>query len=71
MQQDWILNVLTDLKTFALANNLDALARQLDDTAIVALAEFAALEKRTHDQPHGDEFAGCDYSGKTGPVGRA
>eukprot|EP00326_Haptolina_ericina_P031530 CAMPEP_0181247610 /NCGR_PEP_ID=MMETSP1096-20121128/44707_1 /TAXON_ID=156174 ORGANISM="Chrysochromulina ericina, Strain CCMP281" /NCGR_SAMPLE_ID=MMETSP1096 /ASSEMBLY_ACC=CAM_ASM_000453 /LENGTH=39 /DNA_ID= /DNA_START= /DNA_END= /DNA_ORIENTATION= len=39
MRSDWILDVLTDLKTFATANDLPVLAEQLDDTAIVALAE--------------------------------
>ena len=47
MRSDWILDVLTDLKTFARANDLTALAEQLDDTAIVAMAEIAALKGKT------------------------
>lgn len=43
MRSDWILDVLTDLKTFARANGMPALAEQLDDTAIVAMAEIAAV----------------------------
>ncbi|MEM6888363.1 MAG: hypothetical protein AAF636_09535 [Pseudomonadota bacterium] len=48
MRSDWILDVLTDLKSFATANDLPVLAEQLDDTAIVALAEIAALHDRMH-----------------------
>lgn len=38
----WILDVLSDLKTFADQNDLPVLARQLEDTVIVAEAEFAS-----------------------------
>ena len=55
MRSDWILDVLTDLKTFATANELPVLAEQLDDTAIVALAEIAALHERTQSKSHGEE----------------
>ncbi|MDB4212126.1 hypothetical protein N9769_07145 [Ascidiaceihabitans sp.] len=59
MRSDWILDVLTDLKTFARANELLVLAEQLDDTSIVAMAEIAALrekqDRRTHDRDHGLE----------------
>lgn len=41
---DWILDVLMDLKQFALANKLPALAEQLDDTRLLASAEIASLE---------------------------
>ena len=57
MRSDWILDVLADLKTFARANELVALAEQLDDTSIVAMAEIAALRekqyRRTYDGEHG------------------
>jgi|TARA_B110000459_G_scaffold203436_1_gene259895 hypothetical protein len=57
MRSDWILDVLADLKTFAQANELVALAEQLDDTSIVAMAEIAALRekqyRRIHDGEHG------------------
>ncbi|CUH77949.1 hypothetical protein SAMN04488093_107128 [Tropicibacter naphthalenivorans] len=43
MGHDWILDVLTDLKTFARANGMPSLASQLDDTAFVAQAEIASL----------------------------
>ncbi|MCB2111522.1 MAG: hypothetical protein H6895_00860 [Defluviimonas sp.] len=41
MNYDWILDVLTDLKAFATANGLKALAEQLDDTCLVAATEIA------------------------------
>ena len=46
MRSDWILDVLADLKTFALSIDMPALAEQLDDTAIVAMAEIATREER-------------------------
>jgi hypothetical protein len=71
MRSDWILDVLTDLKTFATANDLPVLAEQLDDTAIVALAEIAALHERTQRNAHGDEHnSGGSVSG-TGASGHA
>lgn len=63
MRSDWILDVLTDLKTFATSNDLPVLAEQLDDTAIVALAEIAALQDRIQGNTHGDEqLSGGDVS---------
>lgn len=56
MRSDWILDVLADLRTFAESNNLPVLAEQLDDTAIIALTEIAALKERTDGQPHGDRY---------------
>lgn len=43
MGHDWILDVLTDLKTFARANDMPSLAAQLDDATFVAQAEMASL----------------------------
>ncbi|MCR8548097.1 hypothetical protein M4578_09670 [Salipiger sp. P9] len=42
MRHDWIIDVLTDLKTFARANALDALAEQLDEAQLVAQIEIAS-----------------------------
>lgn len=42
MRQDWVLDVLTDLKSFAQQNGMFTLAEHLDDTLIVAAAEIAA-----------------------------
>lgn len=43
MGHDWILDVLTDLKTFARANGMPSLATQLDDASFVAQVEIASL----------------------------
>ncbi len=45
---DWILDVLADLKTFASANGLGKLAEQLDDTTLVAAAEIASQKEEAH-----------------------
>lgn len=41
MSKDWIIDVLTDLRTFAHLNELPSLAEHLDDTVLVAAAELA------------------------------
>jgi len=43
MRYEWILDVLSDLKSFAQGNGLPALAEQLGDTSILAAAEIARL----------------------------
>ncbi len=45
MGQDWILDVLADLKTFARENGMPSLAAQLDDASFVAHAEIASLSE--------------------------
>ena len=54
MRNDWILDVLADLRAFAQSSDLPLLAEQLDDTALVALAEIAAQEERTRGHAHGN-----------------
>ena len=71
MRSDWILDVLTDLKTFATANDLPVLAEQLDDTAIVALAEIAALHERTQSKSHGDDQSSGGSISAAGASGHA
>lgn len=66
MRSDWILDVLADLKTFALSVDLPALAEQLDDTALVALAEIASLEERTQARTHGQDIATGVHTGEFG-----
>lgn len=44
MGDEWILDVLTDLKAYAQKNGMAVLAEQLDDARLVAAAELA-----THD----------------------
>lgn len=41
MSQEWIIDVLIDLRKFAGKNNLGRLAEQLDDTIHVAAAEIS------------------------------
>lgn len=71
MRSDWILDVLTDLKTFATANDLPVLAEQLDDTAIVALAEIAALHERTQNKADVDDPISRKDFGGVGTSGHA
>ena len=47
MKNEWILDVLADLKCFAQNNSLGALAEQLDDTRLVAAAELSLSVKGT------------------------
>ena len=51
---DWILDVLADLKSFATANGLKGLAEQLDDTTLIAAAEIASQKEEAHAQINGD-----------------
>nr|WP_241524078.1 hypothetical protein [Oceaniglobus indicus] len=46
MANDWILDVLTDLKQFASRNDLSALAEQLERASAVAAFEIATGEQR-------------------------
>jgi hypothetical protein len=43
---NWIIDVLTDLRTFAQKNDLPLLAVQLEETALVGKAEIAQLVDR-------------------------
>lgn len=42
MSQDWMIEVLRDLRCFARQNSYFALAEQLDDTIHVAVAEITS-----------------------------
>ncbi|WP_146345933.1 hypothetical protein [Falsiphaeobacter marinintestinus] len=55
MQHDWILDVLADLKTFASANDLGALAEQLDDTTLIAAAEIASKQEKALAKTDGEQ----------------
>lgn len=56
MRRAWLLDVLADLRAYARDEGLDLLARQIDDTLIVARAEIARGEDGT-DRPPPDLFA--------------
>tara|TARA_B110000879_G_scaffold202003_1_gene277795 strand:+ start:1298 stop:1516 length:219 start_codon:yes stop_codon:yes gene_type:complete len=47
MRSEWVLDVLADLRSFAEANALPLLAEQLDDTALVDMAEIASKDERS------------------------
>ncbi len=63
MANDWILDVLSDLKAFAAENGLLALADQLDEAALVAATEISSLEGQ------GRNLTGWDIGG-TGETNR-
>ncbi|TDT76812.1 hypothetical protein BDE40_0084 [Litoreibacter halocynthiae] len=49
MKNDWIIDVLMDLKAFSARNRLSHLAEQLDDTILVATTEIASpVRSRRH-----------------------
>lgn len=61
MTNDWILDVLTDLKVFAHTNGLPALAEQLEDARDMAQIEMASREKGVAGGLCGETAtAGCD-----------
>ena len=70
MKHEWILDVLADLKNFARANDLPALAEQLSDTADLAAVEISSAEEKAR-RSHGDEFSLGSYPGETGNGRRA
>ncbi len=54
MRNEWILDVLIDLRAFASANGLGALAEQLDDATLVAAAEIASQAGEATAKPDGE-----------------
>ncbi len=60
MPHDWIFEVLEDLRSFALANDLQALAAQIDTTLKVAEAEVTA-------RAEGFGLSGLPLSGHSRP----
>lgn len=42
MSQEWMIDVLQDLRNFAAQNKLTQLSEQLDDTIHIAVAELTA-----------------------------
>ncbi len=53
-RNEWILDVLSDLNAFAVANGLTALAEQLDDTRLIAAAEIASLNDEANAPSNGN-----------------
>lgn len=54
-QNDWMLDVLVDLRSAATANGLGALADHLHETLVIAGAEMASLENNTGAQKNGEQ----------------
>ena len=71
MKYDWVLDVLADLKTFAQANGLDALAEQLDDTQLIAATEIVSMDERVGASAHENETATRTDTGGVGTRARA
>lgn len=59
MSDEWIIDVLTDLKAYAVQNGLSVTADQLDDARLIAMTEIACVarheteNKRAYDKPAG------------------
>lgn len=70
MKNEWILDVLSDLKNFARANGLPGLAEQLADTADLAAVELTSVEKKGG-SVNGDELSVGRHSGEIGDSRRA
>ena len=49
MANDWIIDVLADLKSYAKKNGLSVLAKQLDETTLIAATEIASAEAKAPD----------------------
>ena len=65
-QNEWILDVLSDLNAFAVANGLSALAEQLDDTRLIAAAEIASLKDEARAPRDGNRTRLGSDSGRLG-----
>ena len=64
MQNEWILDVLADLKRFAHQNGMSVLAEQLDDTRLLAATELALTgEGHPRDESGVATAVGNDFGG--------
>ncbi len=53
MQNEWMIDVLTDLRQYALRNYYINLAEQIDDAIVVAAVELRAQVQAEADEPAG------------------
>jgi hypothetical protein len=51
MQNDWMIDVLTDLRQYALRNYYINLAEQIDDAIVVAAVELRTSGQTTQSEP--------------------
>lgn len=65
MQHDWILDVLADLRSFARANGLPAVADKLTETTDLAMIEIASAEEKASCL-HGSDGTFGLHSGRSG-----
>lgn len=67
MKNDWIIDVLMDLKKFSAQNDFTHLAEHLDDTIMVASTELAspvpARRSLVGDREQTGGYAGCAFTG--------
>lgn len=71
MKYDWILDVLVDLRAFAQANGLDALAEELEQTRVVASVEIASAGDMTGAWPNGEDRQKGELAGRARAGARA
>ncbi|WP_171100726.1 MULTISPECIES: hypothetical protein [unclassified Ruegeria] len=55
-QNEWILDVLSDLNAFAVANGMTALAEQLNDTRLIAAAEISSMQEEARTPTNGKKI---------------
>lgn len=54
-QKHWMLDVIVDLRAFAAANDLGALADHLDETLVIATVELASLNDTAGARTNGEQ----------------
>ncbi|HAV08087.1 MAG TPA: hypothetical protein DEF12_07200 [Rhodobacteraceae bacterium] len=64
MKNDWIIDVLSDLRTFAVTNGMVQLADQLDHSRLIAMMEMASLAKEAPVSGGSDGIKHRAYSGR-------
>lgn len=64
MRHAWIFDVLTDLRAYALANGLPALAAKTEETLAVARAEIAAQDPPDDPPPEDPPPGGLPPAGR-------
>lgn len=62
-RHQWIFDVLKDLRRYAQANGLPALAHKAEEALLAAKAEIAALPPQGEPGPAGDGGGGDDSDG--------
>lgn len=61
MSQEWMIDVLTDLRKFAQQNGLMGLAEQLDETIHVAATDLMSTKQATEATPRDANKTGNLY----------